>query len=201
MTRYTPDQLEALQQIRDAVQRYSRGIDRLDRDTMRAAYWPDATDDHGVFVGNAWEFVDRCMGSHDRWRSTLHCVLNHLVELDPETGDDAPATARGEVYNVTYLIPNEGEISMWVGRYLDRYERRAGEWRIAARICVHEGTSLLPATTDGDPGREVPPGRRRPRHARSCARHLTRDADPRAWTGSPSPRTFVPSHLYNLEPA
>jgi hypothetical protein len=67
----------------------------------------------------------------------MPCVLNHAIELD-----DADA-ARGEVYNVTYLFPPEGEVSMWVGRYLDRYERRDGEWRIAHRTCVHEGTTML----------------------------------------------------------
>jgi hypothetical protein len=31
--------------------RYSRGIDRLDRDMLLSAYHPDAIDDHGMFVG------------------------------------------------------------------------------------------------------------------------------------------------------
>jgi hypothetical protein len=140
MSRHTPEQLSDLVEIRDVALRYSRGIDRLDADTMRSAYWADAIDDHGVFVGNAWEFVERCMGSHARWRSTMHCVLNHAIELD------GTETARGEVYNVTYLFPPEGEPSMWVGRYLDHYERRGDEWRISHRICVHEGTSMLSGT-------------------------------------------------------
>jgi hypothetical protein len=130
-------QLADVAAVRDCALRYSHGIDRLDAEVMRSAYWPDAVDDHGVYVGNAWEFVDRCMGSHGRWRSTMHCVLNHWVELD------GPTIARGEVYNVTYLFPPEGQPSMWVGRYLDRYEQRAGEWRIIHRTCVHEGTSML----------------------------------------------------------
>jgi SnoaL-like domain len=136
----TPSQLADLAAVRDCALRYSHGIDRLDPDVMRSAYWPDAVDDHGTFVGNAWEFVDRCMRSHGRWRSTLHCVLNHWVELD------GPTTARGEVYNVTYLFPPEGEPSLWVGRYLDRYEQRSGEWRILRRTCVHEGTTTLAAS-------------------------------------------------------
>jgi hypothetical protein len=144
--RFSSEELSDLEQIRAAALRYCHGIDRLDPDVMRSAYWPDAIDDHGVFVGNAFEFVDRCMGSHARWRSTLHCVVSHAVEFD-----DADH-ARGEIYNVTYLFPHEGGPSLWVGRYLDRYERRdvedgpgAGDadWRIAHRICVHEGTTVL----------------------------------------------------------
>jgi SnoaL-like domain len=136
----TPAQLVDLAAIQEAALRYSHGIDRLDGDVMRSAYWPDATDDHGVFVGNAWDFVDRCLAGHGRWRSTLHCVLNHWVEFEGETA------ARGEVYNLTYLFPHQGEPSLWVGRYLDAYQRRDGEWRILHRVCVHEGTTMLSAT-------------------------------------------------------
>ena len=137
---YTPQQLADIEACRDAAKRYCRGLDRLDPDEMRSAYWPEATDDHGVFVGNAWEFVDRCMESHEQWTSTMHCIYNHLVELDP-----GGLKARGEIYNVSYLFAagdadGERTINTWHGRYLDVYERRKGEWRILERVCVHEFT-------------------------------------------------------------
>ncbi len=50
---YTIQQLSDIQSIRECVNNYCRGVDRLDEDLMKSAYWPDATDDHGVFVGNA----------------------------------------------------------------------------------------------------------------------------------------------------
>lgn len=136
---YTATQLSDLQSIRDAAHRYCRGVDRLDPDEMRSAYWPDAIDDHGVFVGNAMEFVDRVIASHGRWRATMHCILNHHIELDPDG-----SSARGEAYNVTYLFHGQGNsMDIWWGRYLDRYQQRNGEWRIAHRVCVHEGTRTL----------------------------------------------------------
>lgn len=122
--------------------RYSHGVDRLDLDVMRSAYWPDATDDHGVFVGNAWEFCDMVVRTHGRYLSTMHCVMNHLIELQPGQSE-----AHGEVYNVTYLHRLDGEqavLDTWWGRYLDRYEQRDGEWRIAHRTCVHEWTTSTP---------------------------------------------------------
>lgn len=134
--------------IRAAAQRYCRGVDRLDRDEMRSAYWPDAIDEHGVFVGNAWEFVDHCMVSHRKWRGTMHCIFNHHI-----TFDDADH-AQGEVYNVTYLFGHDtGDVATWYGRYLDRYERRGDEWRIAHRVCVHEAnrresTTAMPIAAD-----------------------------------------------------
>lgn len=131
--------LEAIQACKDAALRYCRGVDRLDPDSMRSAYWPDAIDEHGAFNGNAHEFVDYCMVAHLRWRSTMHCVLNHLVEID-----DA-ASARGEVYNVTYLFrADEPVLDTWWGRYLDRYEKRGDEWKIIHRICVNEATLTTP---------------------------------------------------------
>ncbi len=139
-TPMTPEQLCAVEACRDAARRYSRGVDRLDPECMKSAYWPDATDDHGTFVGNAHEFVDHCMVSHRRWAWTMHTIFNHIVELDDD-GDHA----RGEAYNISYLQRPEGELDIWFGRYLDRYEKRSGEWRIIERVCVHHGDRTAPA--------------------------------------------------------
>ena len=126
--------------IREVVNRYAHGVDRLDGDWMKSAYWPDAIDDHGVFVGNAWEFVDRCMASHGRWRATMHTTTNHQIEID---GDGS--TARGEAYNVSHLFRTDPpSLDTWHGRYLDRYEKRGDEWRIIHRVCVHEGSTSQP---------------------------------------------------------
>ena len=130
-----------LEAIRDVAKRYSRGVDRLDPETMKSAYWPDATDDHGAFVGNAWQFVDHCMTAHLRWHGTMHCIFNHLVELD-----EGGTSARGELYNVTYLF-RDGAIDTWFGRYLDEYQKRGDEWRILRRVCVHEGDRSDPIET------------------------------------------------------
>lgn len=131
--------LEIVQACKDAALRYCRGVDRLDPQVMKSAYWPDAVDEHGTFVGNAHEFVDHCMTSHLRWRSTMHCVMNHLVEIDD------PQTARGEIYNVTYLFrADEPIVDTWWGRYLDQYECRNGDWKIIHRVCVNEATMTTP---------------------------------------------------------
>ena len=164
---YTPSQLSDIESIRDSACRYSRGVDRLDVDEMKRAYWPDATDDHGAWKGNAHEFCEFCMGAHEGWRSTNHCIFNHTIELD-----DDGIHARGEIYNVTYLFrKDEDTLDTWHGRYLDLYEKRGDEWRILDRVCVTEGSdsrSLSPMPIDsekyrsgsfdrGVPGRRVGP--------------------------------------------
>ena len=139
---YTLEQLSDIQCIRDCAHRYCRGVDRLDVELMKSAYWPEATDDHGVFVGNAMEFAEMCMVSHLRWRSTSHCIFNHSIELDPDG-----IHARGEAYNVTFLFQDDADVlDTWYGRYLDVYEKRGDEWRILERVCVHEGTTTEPVS-------------------------------------------------------
>lgn len=134
----TIDELADREAIRDVAHRYAHGIDHLDADCMRSAYWPDAVDDHGTFVGNAWEFVDRVISSHDRWAWTMHSTSDHRIDV---AGDGV--LAHGELANVTHLMSaDRTELSTWYGRYVDRYEKRGDEWRIIHRVCVHEGTEV-----------------------------------------------------------
>jgi hypothetical protein len=136
------ERLVAADEIRTAVLRYCRGLDRLDVDLMRSAYLPGAVDDHGVFVGDAAEFCERMVASHARYDATMHCVHNHTIEID------GPDSARGESYVQTHVLRTDSEgmqhHDTWWGRYQDRYERRDGRWGIARRVCVHEWTRTAP---------------------------------------------------------
>ncbi len=44
------------QALHENLMTYCRGIDRMDLELMKSTYWPDGTDDHGRFVGNAHEW-------------------------------------------------------------------------------------------------------------------------------------------------
>ena len=116
--------------------RYCHGVDRLDPDVMKSAYWPEAIDEHGSFVGNGHEFVEYCMTAHLKWAWTMHSIYNHQIELD-----DDGTHATGQIYNVTHLgRADSADIDVWYGRYLDQYEKRGDEWRILHRVCSHNGT-------------------------------------------------------------
>jgi hypothetical protein len=94
------------------------------------------------------------MASHTRWRSTMHCIFNHQIDLD-----DDGVHATGEVYNVSYLFhADEPVLDTWYGRYLDLYEQRDGEWRIVRRVCVHEGTHTAPISDMRIDARRFRPG-------------------------------------------
>jgi SnoaL-like domain len=120
-------------EILDCIHRYARGMDRLDRELVRSAYHDDAIDDHGAFVGPADDFLDWAFAYHAGQSRHQHYVTNHSVEID---GDKAHA----ETYYVFVGTERDPEAPLRVvgGRYVDRFERRAGRWAIAARVALVE---------------------------------------------------------------
>ena len=135
------DPAAAAEAIRQAALRYCRGVDRLDAELMRSAYHDDATDDHGVFVGSAADLCNRVVQSHRRYDATMHCVLNHAIDIVDDTTPPARSTT-----SPTCGGPSTApaQLDTWWGRYLDRYECRDGRWAIAHRVCVHEWTRTEP---------------------------------------------------------
>jgi len=142
------DDLVAQQEIRDVLIRYTRGIDRMDAELVRSCYWPRAYDDHGAFQGTAEGFVEWVQQVLSYFDATMHFIGNQLVEVD---GD----VAHAESYCVAYhrRQPREGEQGhdlVVALRYVDRLERRDGEWRIADRKCVFDWTRHDPITAEWD---------------------------------------------------
>lgn len=142
----TPAELRSLADelaIRRVLATYCRAIDRCDAGLLRSVYWPDAVDQHGIFNGNAMQFVDFIVPMLRNMRMTCHSISNILIELQ---GD----VARVETYVRAYhdTTGTEGRFDIVVGgRYLDRMERRDGEWRIAHRQFVMDWNQNLPATS------------------------------------------------------
>ena len=142
----TLDRLQELldrQDILDCVHRYCRAVDRFDREMLLSVYHPDAMDDHGYFVGGREAFADWAFGYHSLYQqATHHVVTNHTCELD---GD----TAHAETYWLFSGINKDtttGAVvppTLHFGRYIDRFERRAGKWAIAARACIIEWHGAL----------------------------------------------------------
>ena len=74
--------LQDRQDIYDCIMRYSRGVDRLDRDLLLSVYHPDAVDDHGMFVGGPEQFADWALAMHQSTHlSQQHCIFNHSCDL------------------------------------------------------------------------------------------------------------------------
>ena len=124
-------------EIQDALMRYLRGVDRIDEELILSAFWPDAdvAFPGDVYQGGAKGFADfLCHHELPTFTRTQHFVGNISIELE---GDIA--------YTETYLTANhrasmehkwKGQhVTLWA-RYIDRFERRDGEWRIAQRKFV-----------------------------------------------------------------
>ena len=143
-------------EIRDVVMRYCRGIDRMDRQLVRSCYHADATDDHGSFSGGVDEFLVWVWPLLERYTLTMHFVGNLLVEV----GDDVAAV---ETYGIAFHRSEDArpQLNLMTGfRYLDRFERRDGEWRIASRVAVTEWSRVDDAAGRFLPGTAVLQGRR-----------------------------------------
>jgi hypothetical protein len=133
----TPDAaLQALldrEAIRECLYRYCRGIDRVDEAALRAAYWEDASDCHGAWKGSAAGFIDQALARLRQGGLRVHQVTNVAIELD---GDRAGVESSFLALQITAAKPLLQ--TFLAGRYLDRFERRRGEWRIAARTVVYD---------------------------------------------------------------
>ena len=123
---------------------YSRACDRLDRELLERVYWPDGGDDHGAFKGSAPDYIDWVMNLLAGWTSSHHDNGNFVIELDGHR-------ATGEVHWTGYYrydIDGQPHDQVAAGRYLDRYEKRFGEWRIAYRTCISEFSRVTPVEND-----------------------------------------------------
>lgn len=144
--------LEAKEAIRDVMYRYARGADRGDVELFKSCYWPDATDCHWFWNGNAHEFADWVIALLREIPNSQHSITNPIITLD---GDRAVAECQWYVihhipFDADRFIDQQAE-----GRYLDVFERRNGEWRILHRQTALEAfrEHLVPDRSQG-----LPPG-------------------------------------------
>ena len=137
------------EQIRDVMARYARGVDRADWDAVRETYHEDAFDDHGDYKGPLEGFIDFARTRAGALPQCMHFLGNCLIEF---ASDD---TAVVETYFFTaHTLDAQGQRAYGAGdgtepaqlsaygRYVDRFERRAGEWRIAHRFVVFEANRV-----------------------------------------------------------
>lgn len=122
------------EKIRDAIARLARGEDRRDAALITASYWPDSITDYGVFAGNFDEYLAWVVPGSPAIPATQHVLGQSYIELD---GD----VARVETQVISYHridFGTEHRDTTIGGRYLDRFERRGGEWRIAERTMLYD---------------------------------------------------------------
>ena len=134
-------ELWAREMIRDCLYRYCRGIDRADEALIRAAYWPGGTDSHGAYKGSAEGFIDWAIKALPAIERGIHQIHNVLIELHGHqaavesyfTALQRQPDASGRIVDVHMA-----------GRYVDRFEKRGEEWRVADRVVVFDWLEQRP---------------------------------------------------------
>jgi hypothetical protein len=151
-------------EIQDQLYRWCRGVGRKDWDLVRSVFYEDAQDDHGNFNGTVEGFISWQQRHHVGIDQSAHLLTNILTEfVDADTALVESYvvayhnyTADAKQAHIDILGEAGAEVgafnSRGVGRYLDRFCRRDGVWKIAHRITVVEtfrtdqlgGRQLLP---------------------------------------------------------
>lgn len=133
-------------EIYDCLCRYARGVDRGDWALVRSTYHPDAQDQHGEYAGGVDGLIDWLEQRFAGIDNGMHFLGNCAVEFV-----DADR-ALVETYFISHrLAPRAGREDQseavcrqaW-GRYIDRFERRDGAWRVADRIVVLDASFQAP---------------------------------------------------------
>jgi hypothetical protein len=136
--------VRARQEILDVLYRYCRAFDRVDQALLASTYHPDAFDDHGGFYsGPATGFIDLMPKLVEKSERTFHVIMNVLIEFD------STSSANVESYSLAFARVVDADTNGRFDRctqlrYVDRFERRAGKWRIAKRVAVYDSARTEP---------------------------------------------------------
>jgi hypothetical protein len=125
--------LLAREAIRDRLYVWARGVDRHDRELQESVFFPDSTDNHGVFNGPAAEFITWLHAHPFDWKMTHHMIGNVIVVMQ------SPRQAEVESYFIAHHAKPDPSVEpplVLLGRYFDRFELRDGSWRIAHRQVI-----------------------------------------------------------------
>ena len=160
-------ELLARQAITDVIFRYARAIDRMDEALLRSVFHPDSRHNH-FYEGpssdpdapstadSPGDFVAFALGVLGGFSRTHHQLGNTLIEFTGES------RARVETYFTAFhrMRPRgdplaaanayDTEMDYFVGgRYIDQFELRGEDWRIAERVGMTDWTRLEPAISQG----------------------------------------------------
>lgn len=137
--------LEDREAIREVICLYVHAIDRRRWDIMPQLFHDDATFEFGVIQGDWRSFVEQAQAIIDPCVATQHLLGQTIFGFE---GEDCCHT---ETYMTTMhtvpagypmdeVFPDKGKLysAVIAGRYVDRFECRGGEWRIAHRSGLYD---------------------------------------------------------------
>ena len=136
--------------IRTVLGHYCRAIDRLDAALLETVYHPDAWEHHGAFEGEASTWRQQALVEIPQQVERMRHLLGTMnIDLDHDV-------AHVETYFSAGCVLRESQdgqkmLRLVDGRYLDRFENRKGEWRIARRTVVMDYITVRPLPDRDEP--------------------------------------------------
>jgi hypothetical protein len=128
--------------IRDLLAKYPRALDRQDNALLASLFHPDAIDDHGHYNGPATGFVEWMKRGARPGVHWTHHNGTQIIEMD---GD----VAQVETYCIALCRDDAAGTEGYARetflrvRYLDRVEKRDGQWKIAHRRVVFSPSRIV----------------------------------------------------------
>ena len=143
--------------IRDVQMRYCRACDRMDWDLLRSCFHADATTHYGFFGGSVDDFIASAQQALPHFVATTHNTGNQNVEVAGESAWAEHYTVATHRIAADEARPERDFIT--AVRYVDRLERRDGDWRIARRELILDWHRSDPVVSI-EPRPDVQPGKR-----------------------------------------
>lgn len=149
------------EQIKNVIFRYCRAADRFDAAEFASLFWDDGNFIGGPYEGKAADF--RLQAFEESARHRLEVTTHHSTNIIIE--QLGATMARVESYALVFLVAQTAEealnqetdnapanhprartktMTVYSMRYLDRFEKRDEEWRIAERRIVPDWNDASP---------------------------------------------------------
>ncbi len=127
--------LHAIEQV---LRSYGRAIDRLDQELLAACFFSDAVLNYPGYSPDLGDYIPWLIEfARGRFDGMMHYLVNINIELSADVA-----------WTESYLYARHWRLAGYTvdpaatysgcSRYVDRVERRAGEWRIACRTVLRE---------------------------------------------------------------
>ncbi|PHR11797.1 MAG: hypothetical protein COA41_19870 [Sphingopyxis sp.] len=123
------------QSITDLLLAYCAACDRIDEAALRTCFHPDATHDHGGYVGPSSEWIAPALAWLKGRVGITHMISTPRIVIK---GDRAASDCHFVAYNRTDKQEGMLEEVLVKGRYVDRLIRTEQGWQILHRTGIHD---------------------------------------------------------------
>ena len=141
-----PQELSQRAEIVDALLSYTRGIDRLDKESVISAFHPGAIlNNYGSDPMQIEDFVEYALPSlEQRYSATQHRVSNIRIEIK----EDRALVESYVLAHHVKLSEKSKQLHTFNGRYVDTFTLLDGHWKISERFLRNDWSKVEDITDE-----------------------------------------------------